>query len=69
MTVNISDDFKIFAEKIMKSQYDDVRRWASQNNNLLLKQLAKEVLDIVEKGMNSEDTQKMAGDIEKIRQG
>ncbi len=47
MTENISEDFKKFADEVIKSQGDDVRRWAKQNENPLLKKLALEVLEIV----------------------
>jgi hypothetical protein len=41
-----SNTYKIFANKVMKSQGEDIRRWARQEKNLLLKQLALEVLAI-----------------------
>ncbi len=47
MTVNNSENFKKFSEEFVKLQGDDVRRWAKQNENPLLKKLALEVLEIV----------------------
>jgi hypothetical protein len=47
MNVKNSEDFNKFAEEVMKSQGDDVRRWANHSENPLLKKLALEVLEIV----------------------
>lgn len=45
MPNNHSDKFTTFAEKQMQTQEADIRRWASQSDNPLLRQLAREVME------------------------
>lgn len=48
--MNSNKEFKDFALRIKQEQESDLRRWATQSDNLVLRELARDVLQVAGEG-------------------